>query len=500
MKQGISYDKVNHSYIFIILKAKGMTFHMKILVEKENINQKKLSILCFSLFSGWLLSFPFEGKILSMIMEKQNIAGMQYGIISVIVHFLGLFISGFFVNKYFTSKKTMLFSTMICILGSLIFFFSFSSFWYISLVIISLFSGVFIATWGIHFKVFFTRKERLKTAASVLIYSNIIMILLNIISVNLSPYIALFVSLISLCITIILFLRIEDFSDEKFYNQLNKNSNENNNTEILRPFILLCLFILIISIISGLMYNVVSPDFSDYEFLLNYYWVAPYILAIIILRSLKDRANRDYILYIGLAMIGISYIFFMWTQKSPISYFIINTFMMGAFGIYDLFFWSVLGSFLDHYDNPVKILGIGLSMNVLGISIGGLIGNLKVLSQGKNDKVSSIVFVIIFMVIIILPFLNKLLSKVFKYNQIPIESKELDKNKPDSYILDLKDKFCLTDREIEIVELLLKGYTYKAVSENLYISENTVKYHIKNIYQKMNINSKMELIRMFKED
>lgn len=54
----------------------------------------------------------------------------------------------------------------------------------------------------------------------------------------------------------------------------------------------------------------------------------------------------------------------------------------------------------------------------------------------------------------------------------------------------------LTKRESEITALLLKGRTYKMIASELYLSENTVKTHIKNIYSKLNIQSKMELVNL----
>lgn len=57
----------------------------------------------------------------------------------------------------------------------------------------------------------------------------------------------------------------------------------------------------------------------------------------------------------------------------------------------------------------------------------------------------------------------------------------------------------LTDREKEIMVLLLKGRTYRMIAEELYLSENTIKTHIKNIYSKFNIQSKSELIKIFNE-
>ena len=52
----------------------------------------------------------------------------------------------------------------------------------------------------------------------------------------------------------------------------------------------------------------------------------------------------------------------------------------------------------------------------------------------------------------------------------------------------------LTQREIEIVSMLQHGATYRAVSERLFISVDTVKFHIRNIYSKLQINSRSELV------
>ncbi|MFB2119603.1 response regulator [Parapedobacter sp. 2B3] len=55
----------------------------------------------------------------------------------------------------------------------------------------------------------------------------------------------------------------------------------------------------------------------------------------------------------------------------------------------------------------------------------------------------------------------------------------------------------LTHREIEIVSMLQHGATYRTVSERLFISVDTVKFHIRNIYSKLQINSRSELINKF---
>ncbi|MBI5945389.1 MAG: response regulator transcription factor [Chloroflexi bacterium] len=50
----------------------------------------------------------------------------------------------------------------------------------------------------------------------------------------------------------------------------------------------------------------------------------------------------------------------------------------------------------------------------------------------------------------------------------------------------------LTEREIELLGYLGLGYPNKLISEKLGVSDNTVKYHIKNILQKLNFNNRAE--------
>ena len=52
----------------------------------------------------------------------------------------------------------------------------------------------------------------------------------------------------------------------------------------------------------------------------------------------------------------------------------------------------------------------------------------------------------------------------------------------------------LSDREFDVLELLAKGHTRVSVAKRLYVSENTVRVHVKNIYAKLGIHSKQQLI------
>jgi DNA-binding NarL/FixJ family response regulator len=57
----------------------------------------------------------------------------------------------------------------------------------------------------------------------------------------------------------------------------------------------------------------------------------------------------------------------------------------------------------------------------------------------------------------------------------------------------LKVRFKLTDRESDIIDLLIEGYGYKAIAEKLFVSYHTVNHHVKNLYSKLNVKSRSEL-------
>jgi DNA-binding NarL/FixJ family response regulator len=54
--------------------------------------------------------------------------------------------------------------------------------------------------------------------------------------------------------------------------------------------------------------------------------------------------------------------------------------------------------------------------------------------------------------------------------------------------------FDLTDREVEVLKHLARGDSYKIIADKLYISYFTVQSHVKNMYIKLEVNSKSEAV------
>jgi signal transduction histidine kinase/DNA-binding NarL/FixJ family response regulator len=77
-------------------------------------------------------------------------------------------------------------------------------------------------------------------------------------------------------------------------------------------------------------------------------------------------------------------------------------------------------------------------------------------------------------------------------------------DKQEEYIVVSKDlnykKFNLTNREIEIVDLLRTGLPYKNIADKLDISVPTVNRHVANIFHKLDVRNKLEAIKRLQEN
>jgi len=56
----------------------------------------------------------------------------------------------------------------------------------------------------------------------------------------------------------------------------------------------------------------------------------------------------------------------------------------------------------------------------------------------------------------------------------------------------------LTERENKVLTLLSQGRSYANIGEELNVSLNTIKYHVRNIYEKLHVSNKSEAIQFFK--
>lgn len=62
------------------------------------------------------------------------------------------------------------------------------------------------------------------------------------------------------------------------------------------------------------------------------------------------------------------------------------------------------------------------------------------------------------------------------------------------------EDYHLSDREKQVLQLLVDGYSYKMIASEMFIAIDTVRSHIKKIYEKLHVNSKSEAVaKAFKD-
>ncbi len=92
--------------------------------------------------------------------------------------------------------------------------------------------------------------------------------------------------------------------------------------------------------------------------------------------------------------------------------------------------------------------------------------------------------------------LTVFLTFIFVYRYlVPNLNHYLESMSREDNLRQLHDSFPLSSREIDIVRLITKGYSNKEISNELMLSPSTVKNHLYRIYQKLDINSRFELIK-----
>ena len=460
------------------------------------ISDRNLSVVVFSLFFSWQLSFPFEGQVLYSIFATYGMSPDVIILSAIFTTLAGLFFCSFFIKSIKSAKNLMLGAIIYCFVVTCVFFSPPSDLWIVAITSSAFLAGGCVAAWGFFLKRDTPKSERIKTVADALIGSNLLMIFLNISAIYLSPYIGLGLSLLMLTLAFIFALRLSTEGEKPLSPQ---PVPLNSSISIVKPLAFLCLFIIVITINSGLMYRVVNPAYGHLEWLTSWYWAVPYIVALYVMKTLPRSTNRNYFLYVAIAMIGFSFILFMILDRSAFSYLVVNSLMLGACGVYDLFWWSILGEMLEYDKNPAKILGIGLSANVLGVLVGGQIGSTMASADINGIHPTIMALGVVCVTLIMLPVLHKHLSILLSdhaYLTVLTSMVKEDQNqKVEQFVSDGR----LTEREKEIAALLLKGKTYRMIAGDLCLSENTIKTHVKNIYGKYKIQSRTELVNLMME-
>lgn len=140
------------------------------------------------------------------------------------------------------------------------------------------------------------------------------------------------------------------------------------------------------------------------------------------------------------------------------------------------------------------LLGIGGTIGICGGISGLVIGN--VISSINTNQAPIIASLVATAFLLMFLILSPSLVRTQQYNQWVSDSgrTEVDNKEPDIFA-----KYRLSKRELEVCKLLLEGYTLRQISGILSIAYSTVNTYYTSAYRKLGINSRAELLILFKD-
>lgn len=237
-------------------------------------------------------------------------------------------------------------------------------------------------------------------------------------------------------------------------------------------------------------------------------WIAPYILTIFVSLLIIKKSHFGISIYIANTLAISSVIFVLVFVQNIIASLLFIAAISTTFALNEFFCVTSLFDFGDISQNKALLYKLGFMVHILGLYIGK---NLLIFSKmPATISVEYIVIICICLATIILPFLRMQITRVsdnsiFRINPINLTtSTEIQAERVSNTNVSVKtysvtqktiDKYSplLTKRESEVFELLIKGYPYDLISNDLYITNNTLKKHVQSIYNKLGIHNKKEL-------
>ncbi|NLJ95659.1 MAG: helix-turn-helix transcriptional regulator [Clostridiales bacterium] len=138
----------------------------------------------------------------------------------------------------------------------------------------------------------------------------------------------------------------------------------------------------------------------------------------------------------------------------------------------------------------LSIFLIGICGGISGLTLGNVISNKDISQMSIIASLIATAFLLIFLI------LSPSLVRAQQYNDWVQDAgkAEIDNKKKDIFA-----GYNLSKREREVCKLMLEGYTLRQISGILSIAYSTVNTYCTSAYRKLNINSRAELIIMFKD-
>ena len=269
-------------------------------------------------------------------------------------------------------------------------------------------------------------------------------------------------------------------------------SNRNSEEEPASPkqvfsidisvFLLAGITVFMISCIKNIGFYFPAADLSNNSFSLELSR-AFYAIGLIAAGIINDK-DRKWGAVCCIAALVFPFAMFILQNslESSLILWIVGYIFFGFFSVYRVLLFSDMAGKSAQY---LYFAGLGLMFGRCGDAVGASIG----IILSSHIVVLVLCTSVAFMITIFL-FIN-LYHKIYV---LPPDQKNRE-----ALLKRFEIFYRLTPREMEVFQLLLDNHSNKEIAENLFISENTVKFHIRNLLMKTACSDRISLTKLFME-
>ena len=481
-------------------------------MDHDQENSKKnlfLSIVSLCFLICWVGSLP-KRAILFPQMTLPSVRAMNGSIFALATVF-GVVVSRHVYKRFLSFKSTLILSVFLCLAGTVILYAIPADLQFIASLITFIFFGFCLAIVTQLILSESKRESRILVVGAI-VFTRAFLLLTSNVKIPMFASIPSVIISISCIIIVIISAMLLGKNSELLVAKVTTTGSLKGSKI---SFLFLIMYFVILSVSKGILVQGLSNYASYNPVYFSIGMIVSYALALLLIIRHPNTPHLHNIVYLANSIMIIVIIINLSFETSPWMVLIIYSMLYFSFSINEVFCFDALFEFGELFGEGSIVFGIAFASSSLGQLGGVLFYDFNV--QARFISADFLVVILFALLTIILPNFLIGLSKISSLlasrvssirntqgeNQLSPTDTSMQADNTVDYDTELKylKKIeVLSDREKEVLELVLKGLPSKLICAELFISNNTLKSHIKSIYTKLNVHSRSELFLLLKED
>ncbi|NTU88349.1 MAG: helix-turn-helix transcriptional regulator [Actinobacteria bacterium] len=146
--------------------------------------------------------------------------------------------------------------------------------------------------------------------------------------------------------------------------------------------------------------------------------------------------------------------------------------------------------------HPCVVFGVGRALYELAMTLGLFVYSQPFFQRFFDGLSENIVYFVMACIFLLMMDSFARMTQLLQGRNDNRKVEIIESVSIDTKCDEIKGRYELTDRETEVMKLLCKGQSKKQIAEKLFLSENTISFHTKQLYRKLSIHSKEELQKL----